>query len=130
MKVLLNVFFSAENYKKELKVSEKALIKKTNPVAADGKSKSKVTAFTQKAFETFLADNAKQFEGVKLKFKGTLTEDQKAGILTALDALPVETKIEAVFKKVHAIKEKKSCKFAFDLEANKDFIAEINKRIK
>lgn len=130
MSVLVNVFFSAEKYNSELKVSEKALTKKANPVAADGKSKAKVTTFTLNAFETYLKENAGKLEGVKLKFKGTLTEGQKAGILTALDALPEETKISTVFKKVHAFKEKKSCKFPFDVEANKAFIAELNKRIK
>jgi hypothetical protein len=130
MKVLLNVFFSAENPKTELKISKKDATKESNPVAADGKTKSKVTAFTAKAFATFIQENSDKLEGIKLKLKGSISKEDQATILNALDTLPQGTLYEVAFKKVHPTKEKKSCKFPFDVEAHKDFVAELTKRIK
>ena len=104
MRVMIKVFFSAEE---------------GDRAPQDGK-KAKVTAYTLNAFQTYIKEFAQKYYGVKLKFKGTLTEPQKEEILKAIDALPEVIKIEVVFKKAH--------KFAFDPEANKAFIAELNKR--
>lgn len=130
MKVLINVFFSSQNQKTELKVSAKKQTKEANPVAADGETKSKVTAFTAKAFSTYITDNAKELDGVKLKLKGTISKEDQAAILKAIDTLPEGTLYEVAFKKVHPVKDKKSAKFPFDVEAHKEFVAELTKRIK
>lgn len=130
MKVLINVFFSSPKHDTDLKVSAKKQTKEANPVAADGTTKAKVTAFTAQAFATYIKDNATQLEGVKLKLKGNISQEEQAVILKAIDTLQEGTLYEVAFKKVHPVKDKKSAKFPFDAEAHKDFVAELTKRIK